>query len=163
TYTYSKSTRQFNSISFGEIYPFKYDRRHDLSFVITHKFNKKIDAGLTWVFGTGYPFTTTSSKYISAMMLNNFNNYLEGGILQRFYEIEYFRSRNNFRMPAYHRLDLSINFHKKKKSSERTFSIGVFNLYSRLNAFYITESFGKLYKYSLFPIIPSVNYSIHFK
>ena len=46
-------------------------------------------------------------------------------------EIQYYSSRNNYRMQAYHRLDLGANFRKKKKWGERTWSIGAYNAYNR--------------------------------
>jgi hypothetical protein len=70
-------------------------------------------------------------------------------------------------MPAYHRLDLGINFHKKLKRFERTWSLGVYNAYSRRNPFYLYIGYNKwnervIKQVSLFPIIPSVSYSFKF-
>ena len=64
-YTLSWANRQFENISFGEIFPYKYDRRHDISFVLTHKFSDKIDIGMTWVYGTGNAVTLALEKYSS--------------------------------------------------------------------------------------------------
>ena len=65
-YIWSKSERQFNKpgeeISFGRIYPYKYDRRHDISIVVSHQLNKKIDISGTWVYGTG---NATTLPYIA--------------------------------------------------------------------------------------------------
>ena len=95
------------------------------------------------------------------MSLNNgsFDSYSQG--------IEHISSRNNYRMAAYHRLDLSVNFTKQKKWGERTWSFGVYNVYNRQNPFYLeftNDNNGnpQLSQYSLFPIIPSFNYSFKF-
>jgi hypothetical protein len=79
--------------------------------------------------------------------------------------IDYFETRNSYRMPAYHRLDIGVNFHKEKKWGTRTWSFGIYNVYNRKNPFFINGSVGyngesaMLKQYSLFPIIPSVSYS----
>ena len=69
-------------------------------------------------------------------------------------------------MPAYHRLDVSANFHKEKKWGTRTWSVGLYNAYSRQNPFYLYFGYqnnGRVLKQvSLFPIIPSVRYAFKF-
>lgn len=169
-YTWSKSDRQFENLNFGKIFPAKYDRRNDISVVLTHKFNDRIDIGATWVFGTGNSTTLAYQKYSTG----NIN-------LRDWYgnEIEYYGGRNNFRMPSYHRLDIGVNFHKKKKHGIRTWSFGAYNVYSRQNPFflywgqenedgynengwYFQNSKPALKQVSLFPFIPSISYSYKF-
>ena len=86
--------------------------------------------------------------------------------------IEYFEKRNSYRMPAYHRLDIGVNFHKQTKWGDRTWSVGVYNAYNRKNPFFLnfeTEfdivqpPYTVLKQYSLFPIIPSVSYSFRIR
>ncbi|MFC2128386.1 TonB-dependent receptor plug domain-containing protein [Bacteroidota bacterium] len=173
-YTLSWANRQFENISFGEIFPYKYDRRHDLSFVLMHKFNEKVDIGLTWVYGTGNAVTLSFEKYSSlesSMESDNYDYYYALGWNPTGNDIEYFEKRNNYRMPSYHRLDLGVNFHKTKKWGERTWSFGVYNAYNRKNPFIlmfdgkynnIGEYNTQLIQYSLFPIIPSIAYSFKF-
>lgn len=169
-YTWSKSDREFENLNFGEIFPAKYDRRNDISVVLTHKFNDRVDIGATWVFGTGNSTTLAYQKY-SAGNISSSGWYGN--------EIEYYGGRNNFRMPNYHRLDIGVNFHKKKKRGVRTWSFGAYNIYSRQNPFYLywgqdTEdgyngdgwyfqnSKPALKQVSLFPFIPSISYSYKF-
>ena len=57
TYTLAKTERQFENISMGNWFPYKYDRRHDISILVNQKFNDRIDAGLTWEFSSGNLFT----------------------------------------------------------------------------------------------------------
>ena len=94
--------------------------------------------------------------------------------------INYVSSRNNFRLPAYHRMDASVNFHKRvkffrtKNTYMRTWSISVYNLYNRQNPFIIYPKTMENYDYngveyntilvqrSLFPIIPSISYIAKF-
>ncbi|MBN2215544.1 MAG: TonB-dependent receptor plug domain-containing protein [Bacteroidales bacterium] len=172
-YTLAWSNRQFTAINKGEVFPFKYDRRHDISLAIIHKLSEKLDIGLVWVFGSGTALTLPAQKFISALPLFNPQEstyYWEHSVNQ---EIEYIKSRNSFRMPSYHRLDLSFNFHKPLKWGERTLSLGLYNAYSRNNPFYIY--IGQNYdwygmgsgepvvkKVSLFPVIPFISYNFRF-
>jgi len=75
-------------------------------------------------------------------------------------------ARNNFRTPAYHRMDAGIDFIKRKKRVTRTFSIGLYNLYNHLNAFYIyadlEDNKPKIKQLTLFPIMPYFRYCIKF-
>ena len=160
-YTLSWSLRQFDNISFGEVFPYRYDRRHDISIVVMHKFNDKIDIGVTWVYGTGNAVTLAVEKYPSFFDVNS--NYLSQG----YTDIEHYDNRNGYRMPAYHRLDIGVNFNKDTKWGHRTWSVGVYNAYNRKNPFYLAFGYDKyghrvLKQYSLFPIIPSIRYSFKF-
>ncbi len=157
-YTLSWNNRQFEEINSGKEYPFKYDRRHDLSIVLSHSFNDKISVSGTWVYGTGNSITLNEVRYLSF----NPNNNNPG--LNEQDEIEVPGSKNNYRMDAYHRLDIGIDFRKEKKRYERTFSLGAYNLYSRKNPFYIyyNSSENTFKQVSIFPIIPYFTYKFKF-
>jgi hypothetical protein len=107
----------------------------------------------TWVYYTGNAITFPSGKYeISGNIVN------------------YYTSRNGYRMPAYHRLDLGATLllsQNKKFRSELNF--GVFNAYGRKNAYSITfrtveENSPKTeaVKLYLFSVIPSVTWNFKF-
>lgn len=149
----------FSNINFGEPFPFRFDRRHDVAIVATYQISKKIDGGFSWVFGSGYPVTMFTDKYASYFLSSLGGTAVPGG---NFGSINYFPHRNNYRMPTYHHLDLNVNFHKKTKYGERIISTGVYNVYNRLNAFYLEERDGKLYKVSLFPILPFIRLTLKF-
>jgi hypothetical protein len=81
--------------------------------------------------------------------------------------VDHINSRNNYRMPSYHRLDVSVNIKKEMKWGERTLSFGVYNAYSRQNPFYLDFTRNEngdpqLSQFSLFPLIPSITYSFKF-
>lgn len=157
-YTLSWSNREFDKINFGKEYPYKYDRRHDISFTLMHKFNKTWDIGLVWVYGTGNTFSLGMERYNA---YNPFNTYNKNE------EVEYIKHRNNYRMPSYHRLDVGINHHKVRKKYTRTWSLSVYNVYNRKNPFFLSVDKqdggkSKLKQFSLFPILPSITYSIKF-
>ena len=156
-YTLSWANRRFDNINFGEWYSYKYDRRHDISIVVSHKFSDSFDMGMTWVYGTGNAITFPLANYSP----NNELGYYGG-------DIEFYGKRNSTRMAAYHRLDLGANFHKIKKNGIRTVSVGFYNAYSRKNPFfvYLGQDWGtgqkKAKQISLFPIIPSITYNFKF-
>ncbi|MDP5170888.1 MAG: TonB-dependent receptor [Bacteroidia bacterium] len=171
-YTLSWNTRQFENLNNGNPFPFRYDRRHDASVVIAHKFNDRISLSGTWVYGTGNAITLPSGGYATASNpswnQSNFPFFQLGGA--QLYE----NGRNGFRMEAYHRADIGINFTKQTRWGERTWNISFYNLYSRLNPYFYYigqedvpgsqfETQPALKKISLFPIIPSVSYSFKVK
>lgn len=162
-YTWAHAKRQFDregmTINEGKVFPAKYDRRHDLSITVQHKFSDRFDLSGTWVFSSGNCGTLGTQIY-------------EG--LPDWDYIPYIQAleRNNFRMGNYHRLDVSMNFHKQKKHGIRTWNLSVYNAYNHNNPFLVYTSYGfdenthqekkVLMQASLFPIIPSVSYSFKF-
>ena len=167
-YTYSKTELQFANLNFGKPFPFKYDRRHDFSIVLNYKLNENINISGNWVFGTGYPYSLPIGNYSS--IATGFHDNNEQGVpanLIYFDEtIFIYPDRNSFRMRAYHRLDLGLNFSKEKKHGTRTWTISIYNAYNRQNPYFyytdIKDDEVKLYQQSLFPIIPSISYSFKF-
>ncbi len=176
-YTLSWTNRKFQNIAFGEVFPYRYDRRHDISIALTYKFNDRVDIGATWVYGTGIAVTLAQQKYMPVEFIET--KIWNDKYPDNYYYIEateHYGKRNNYRLPDYHRLDIGVNLHKEKKRGIRTWSFGLYNAYNRLNAFYVDFSGGmgygfygeqgikpKLMKYSLFPIIPSFSYNFKFK
>lgn len=167
-YTLSWSWRTFPDINLGERYPFKYDRRHDLSIVASYEFNDRINIAGTWIYGTGNAVTLANSQYESVFPGVNFPQTSSSGT----FNTDFYKNRNNFRMNAYHRMDIGINFVKKKKRHTRTWSFGAYNTYNQNNPFFLFtgneynsstgESKTVLKQASLFPIIPYFNYSFEF-
>lgn len=170
SYTLAKSDRQFENINNGKAYPFKYDRRHDVSVVCNHKFSKKIDFSATWVFGSGYPTTLNSGIYQSIIQQTGNIESPDQDYFKLGGEAYLYPGKNWLRMRAYHRLDLGINFNKQKGDKIRTWTIGVYNAYNRQNAVFYKYGHrdwnGKgpivLFQQSGFPIIPTVKYSVKF-
>lgn len=164
-YTWSRTMRLFDTpgeeLNNGEPFPAKYDRIHDISITVQYKPDDTFDAGVTWVYSTGNTATLAMQE-------------IDGGGESYRSGIEFVESRNNFRLPAYHRMDVSVNFHKKKKHGVRTWNISVYNLYNRQNPFIIypktserydghgTQYSTSLMQRSLFPILPSVSYIYKF-
>lgn len=162
-YTLSWNTRQFDLINGGEAFPFKYDRRHDVEIVVTQKLGRGVTLSGTWVYGTGNAITLPIYRY-QTLLPDEITGAPGFPIFQ---EVEAIGSRNAFRMAAYHRLDLGVEFYKKRKKWARTWVISVYNAYNRRNPYYIysaTNSDGdRIFRQvSLFSLIPSVAYNFEF-
>jgi hypothetical protein len=159
-YTLSWANRRFDNINFGEWYSYKYDRRHDFSLVISHKFNDKWDVGATWVYGTGNAITFPQGVYTGMPQISPWDEQVAVDF------VESYGNRNSTRLPAYHRLDFGINKHKKRKKWDSTLSLGAYNVYNRKNPFFAYLAYEDNQRVakqvSLFPIIPSISYRIQF-
>ena len=101
-YTLSWTWRKFADLNFGDKYPAKYDRRNDLSVVAMYKLNDRWKISGTFVYGTGNAATLPQRFYIV------------GGVLTQ----EYSRI-NQYRLPAYHRMDLSAILQGKKNDKRK--------------------------------------------
>jgi hypothetical protein len=157
-YTLSWTWRKFPGLNDGEKYPAKYDRRHDLSVVATYELNKKWKFSGVFVYGTGNA-TTLPERF-----------YIINGILTQEYS-----KLNQYRLPAYHRLDLSAIYtppQDPKRRLQQSWVFSIYNMYSRLNPYFIYfDQTGSPYdgtlnvearQVSLFPIIPAVTWNFKF-
>ncbi|MCX6325742.1 MAG: TonB-dependent receptor [Bacteroidia bacterium] len=156
SYTLSRTEQKFDEINAGFVYPAKYDRRHDISLTLIRTFNEKWSGSAVFIYISGNAFTMPVGRYI-----------IQGNIVNQYGDV------NSFRMPPYHRMDVSMTrkiITRKNWSSELIFSI--YNIYNRANPYFIYfEAAGDLEKYSLeikavevslFPLIPSVSWSFKF-
>lgn len=161
SYTLSWNNRQFANINQGRWYPHRYDRRHDLSIVGNYKLTNKWQVAANFVYSTGNGVTLPTT-------------YLQNDIGVA---IPIYTERNNARMPAYHRLDLSFTRTRiNKKGRETQLNFSVYNAYARKNpnilinrrsnpfnaaGVRMLDQLEVNYAYrSLFSIIPSVSYQI---
>jgi hypothetical protein len=141
----------------NEKYPSKYDRRHDLAVVGNYELTGKWKFSSVFVFGTGNAISLPERFY-----------FIDGVLTQEFSRI------NAYRMAPYHRLDLSVTYtpvQKKQKRYSSSWVFSVYNVYSRLNPyFYYYDQQGSAAdgtlavtakQVSLFPIIPSVTWNVH--
>ncbi|HEX8658964.1 MAG TPA: TonB-dependent receptor [Hymenobacter sp.] len=160
-YTLAWSTRRFPELNQGRLFPYRYDRRHDASLVVIHKLKDNLTLSGSWVYGTGNAVTLAQGRFELGSNFSFQNAYQDYG------------DRNNYRMAAYHRLDLDLSKTKKKKWGEVVNSFSLYNAYSRQNPFFLYLREGNVdqsgnveksvYKQvSLFPIIPSFSKSFKF-
>jgi outer membrane receptor for ferrienterochelin and colicin len=179
-YTLSWAQQQFNELNLGKKFWARNDRRHDISLVLMYSPTKRINLSLSWVYATGNALTLPNDSYhIQTIndILTKHTNMQQGGNngQEWYYYGENFGSKNEFRMEAFHHLDISVQFikpHKKNKKFESIFEISVYNLYNHKNPFiYVvkdrwdskgdTKTRG-LAKITIFPLIPSFTYSFRF-
>jgi hypothetical protein len=158
-YTISKTTRYFEDLNDGIGFPAKYDRTHDLSLTATHELNDRWVISAVFVYATGNTLTPALDRYV-----------VDGDIYTEFAD------RNSYRMPAYHRMDLSATYtkNKTKKRFSSSWNFSIYNLYNRANPYFIyfdVEGDGNLndgglepkaFQISIFPIIPSVAWNFNF-
>ncbi len=178
-YTLSWTNRQFANINEGKIFPYKYDRRHDISVVLSMPVNDKWDLSASWVYGTGTAHTLATERYLGDVNgLMNYGGIGIGGMHPSAYvrysdrdnfvgEVQRIDGRNSIRAANYHRLDVSFQKTTEVRWGETTWTIGAYNLYNRKNPFYYyigsdTRGNRALRRVSLFPLIPSVTFSFKF-
>ena len=152
-YTFAKTERSIEAIDNGAWYPAKQDRTHDISIVAMYNFNKKWNVSATWVYYTGNAVTFPSGKYE-----------IEG------LTVPAYTSRNGYRMPDYHRMDLGVTYiNKKRKRWESSWNLSIYNVYARKNAYSIDFQVSETdpnqteaVRLALFQIIPSITYNFKF-
>ncbi len=152
-YTLSKSEKQINGINNNDWYAARQDRPHDISVVGMYEINKRLNVSAVWTYQTGNAVTFPSGKYEI------------GGET-----IWLYTERNGYRMAAYHRLDLGMNYILKKTdkySSE--LSLSLYNAYGRENAFIITFEESETdpnkiigVQTALFKYVPSISWNFKF-
>ena len=136
SYTYAKSDRTFPKINNGKKFPYRFEREHDISIALSQKISKRVNLGVIWTYGSGAWITLYNQAYATTPNLNGELSNAEFG-----YVLE-FGDRNTARLPAYHRLDLALNFVKQKRWGERTWSLGLYNAYGRKNPYDVNVNYG---------------------
>ena len=161
-YTLSWTQMQFDELNRGRKFYARYDRRHDISLVGIFKKSERVTFSGTWVYGTGNNFTLPTATYRS------FHHQINGQFRDND-QINYLNERNNFRAEPYHRLDLSVQLHKKKKHGTRTWEFSLYNAYNRRNPFFYFNAISLtgertsiLKRVALFPLLPSITYKFQF-
>lgn len=162
-YTWSRTTRQFDELNNGESYFYRYDRTHDFSLVLTQKISKKWSGTLVFVYGTGNAVTLPKGRFAYRVGYDQANNQ------PKYVFIDLYDKINDYRLPAYHRMDISFTYlHKKTEKWESSWNFSVYNVYNRANPYFIYFSPDiatlsvKAYMVYLFPILPSVAWNFKF-
>ncbi|RYC67344.1 TonB-dependent receptor [Spirosoma sordidisoli] len=180
-YTLSWTQWQFAELNAGKPFFPRYDRRHDISVVGIYELSKRVTLSGTWVYGTGNALTVPVANYRAfrhqpGLQTLFGSNGAPSSIAPLFdYGTDvsdYGQQKNSFRAEAYHRFDVSIQFHKQKKHHERTWEFSLYNAYNRRNPFFyqlesVSQGQGQLsrtalFRYSVFPVVPSFSYNFKF-
>jgi hypothetical protein len=169
SYTLSKSTRIFSNVNNGKSFPFDYDKTNQLNTNISYKILSGFYVNALWVFNSGIPYTMNyvgSESSSNSFPSTNYNEFLY--------------TKNNLRMPYYHRLDISLNYSRDLSFGKGILRVGCYNVYNRKNiyAYKLTETKEPnllinlplslqpakiaVTKQYLLPILPFISYEIDF-
>ena len=177
-YALAWADRQFDEINKGRRYPSRYDNRHKLNIVVMHKLSKKVELSAAWTYSSGNYTTLSLENYYPSDHLHQPGErpFWGNGTGEDYYD-----QRNNYQLPAYHRLDVGINIYRpKKKGRMGVWNISIYNVYSRMNPILVykgdvkeeagSDDYGNpnvtyrnaFKSIGIFPIIPSVSYTYKF-
>ena len=158
SYTYSRSLRKFDAqtngsitINNGEYYPSAFDQPNIFNLVLNYRVGKRTFFSTNFNYSTGRPITIPISKFGYDVYLSVLN----------------YSQRNEYRIPDYHRLDVSFTI-KEKPGKNRRFKdewvFSIFNVYGRKNTYSISfNRFGTASKLSVLgSVFPSVTYNFNF-
>ena len=155
SYTYSRSFRMIPEINDGNKYRAPYDKPHSVNIVANYEISKRLTASATWVYATGLPVTFPTGRAIIGNAI-----------------IPIYSSRNAYRMPDYHRLDISVSLKGKEKPGKKwqgEWNLSLYNVYNRHNAWAINftqdandPNVTYAEKTYLFSIIPALTYNFKF-
>jgi hypothetical protein len=157
SYTLARTERQVNGINNNEWYPTRFDRTHNLYMVGMLKLSKRLELSANFMFASGTPTTFPTNRFE-----------FEGIVAPHNADA----SRNNFRIPPSHRLDLALTLSPKntKKRWQGFWVFSIYNLYGSRNPFSIffqadadNPTITRAYRYSIIgSLIPSVTYNFKF-
>ncbi len=158
---------EFPGVNNEEYFPPRFDTRHNISVVAIYELSKKWQFTGTWVYTSGYVSWLPSGKF-SVQDIPG---------AQPSWTVPEYGPRNNFRYPAYQRLDLGVvRKFKTKKGFESDLTLSIYNATDRRNPYFIyldvatkeVEQAGvtteipigiKAKQVSLFPILPSLTWN----
>ena len=155
SYTYSRSYRIIAAINNGRRYNAPYDKPHAVNLVVNYDISRRLTASATWIYATGLPVTFPTGRAVIGSSI-----------------IPIYSDRNSYRMPDYHRLDMSLTLRGKTKPEKKwnsELNLSIYNVYNRHNAWsinFVTDPDDPNITYAeksyLFSIIPAVTYNIKF-
>lgn len=176
-YTLAWADRKFNDINGGKRFPSRFDNRHKLNIVVMYKLSSKVELSAAWTYTSGNRATLSLENYEGGGSLTNPDQTMSSGSD----ELNLYGERNNYQLPAYHRLDLGINIYRpKKKGRMGIWNVSIYNAYSRMNPFMIykttkevkvptnnggyeqTKSVPCFKLIGIMPILPSISYTYKF-
>jgi hypothetical protein len=160
-YMLSKSERRYDELNNGNPYPFRYDRRHCLKTGLFFQRKARFNAIAEYTYMSGEAITIPDQLY------PDYDKTPPGqyGTIPFTYNND---ARNNYRLPAIQRLDLAVNFVRRRgKRYERTWTLGVYNFLSNRNivSTKIEPDYSGGYRISgtsLFRFIPTISYGVRF-
>lgn len=165
-YTLAWNWREYKELNEGAPFPYRFDRRHNIRLAAVYRPNNRFDMSANWSFMTGEAITLPDQLYPD--FDNNLSIDMSSGSFWAYTPYNYsYSTVNSYRLPPIHRLDLGFNFHKKVlRKCERTWGIGMFNIYGRTNIMSVnlvnTSNGIAIRGTGFLKFIPFVNYKLTF-
>ncbi|MDP8206036.1 MAG: TonB-dependent receptor [Candidatus Electryonea clarkiae] len=144
--------------NYGDWFYPKWDRRHDFVSIVNYKLNKKWEFSGQWRYNTGQGYTQAMGIY-TMRSAGVDPGYFAAGNRWALMGLE-----NNYRLPADHRLDVTVTYLHKLFSLPAKLNLSVYNLYSRRSTwtkFYDTDMNPvEISDIKLLPILPLISYEV---
>lgn len=167
SYTLGKSELKVDGINSSRWYPARFDQRHNLKVVGYYEINPRWTLSANFTYLSGTPTTFPTDRFTQQEYLVPYNA---------------FDSRNNVRIPNFHRLDISATLNGRKyrkngklRKNSDYWVFGFYNIYARKNPFSIYFSQGTERPVSGQPIetfatqvsiigtiVPAISYNFNF-
>ena len=167
SYSLGRSELKIDGINNFNWYPTRYDQTHNFKVTGSYKLNARVQLSGNFVYLTGTPVTYPSSKYI-----------IQGFVIPHIAD----RTRHQFRIPDYHRLDFSATISGKKfkkngieRKNNSSLVVSIYNIYGRRNPFSVyfsqgdsnlTDNFvpGEVTRLAIIgSFVPSITYNFRFQ
>lgn len=169
SYTLSKTDRLFADINDGKRFPFKFDRRHILNLtgqVLTRKreySNQYLN--VVFAFSSGHHITLPVGMYEGIeppYWTSQTGIYIPPKEQENALYRQLMSKTNEYSLPNYLRADISYSFFLIRKRFTHEFNIGIYNVLNRHNPYLIFYDENAWKQLSIFPILPSVKWTLSF-
>ena len=122
-YTYSDVINTFPEMNNGLPFYASHDQTHEFKAVYSHEIGNW-DLSATWIYATGSPYTSPEGEYQLSLLDGTQYDYI------------HVSNKNSYRLPDYHRLDISGKYNFKLGNAKASLGLSVFNVYNHENIWY---------------------------
>lgn len=151
-YGMGRAERAFPFFDEGDEFPASYDRLHNLNFFVSKKIRKRGSLEARFNYGSGNPITHGEGLYSPGIGLPPY--YFDGG------------DKNGYRLPPYHRLDISYRLRYERKSWTFSPYFEILNVYHHKNLLSTTYELGpnppETSEIGQIPFLPTLGFTAEF-
>jgi hypothetical protein len=151
--TWSQTLRNFPDLNNGEPFPATHDKTWDVHTGLTYSWSRRFSTGMNFVYNTGNTFTLATEEFLTPFGVTALR--ADG--------------RNNYRLPPFHQMSINASYTRVSEKMETQFSLNIYNVYNRLNAYFIyiyqnpePPRNKYLRKVSILPFTPSLSFQVKF-
>jgi hypothetical protein len=145
-YTLAWTYRTFPELNSGKEFMPKFDRRHDLSLVGNYELGDNWKFGFVFTYSTGQPYTAGVARYAVYTPVGWMGHVLPGNLY-------------NYRLPPYHRMDVSITKKATFLGLEVNWYVQIYNIYNQKNIWFrwfnVQKNPTEVTDVTLLPLIPT--------